>query len=156
MSVSVVHPLASEYNSVGRLAIITWRRVEVTPSCVGTSRPAGVGQRFADDCAAGCTIVSAKSERTCGLHAAVQLEWRIIGDAPASEAKLVTCCDCVPSLADGVFALASPKTAGGDSDSASDAVGQQTERRSSLVLKTATDQKYVTFPPWLRIGFHSP
>jgi hypothetical protein len=153
MSVSVMHLLASEYNSVGRLAIITWRRVEVTPSCVGTSRPAGVGQRFADNCAAGCTIASAKSERTCGLHTAL---CNLNGDAPASEAKLVTCCYCAPSLADGVFALASPKTAGGDSDSASDAVGQQTERCSSSVLKTATDQKYVTFPPWLRIGFLSP
>ncbi len=50
----------SEYNSVDRLAIITWRRVEAQASSVTTSRRASVGQRFADESAAGCAF--AKTE----------------------------------------------------------------------------------------------
>ena len=52
--------VCSEYNSVDRLAIITWRRVEAQASLVATSRRASVGQRFADESAAGCAF--AKTE----------------------------------------------------------------------------------------------
>lgn len=63
--ISCAHPVCasrvcSEYNSVDRLAIITWRRVEAQASLVATSRRASVGQRFADESAAGCAF--AKTE----------------------------------------------------------------------------------------------